>query len=261
MFSDNEIKQWKDKGLKISPKIQKNPNAILSPGTKWWVDATDRFAPLMTDEEVEKYYNSPQLFVDDFTKNALLYSDFIKFLIKHIDELQENKISQIISFFHLFQSSMDNHYFKFDRHFEYTESDRSPVGKHWLNLNKRVAELKPELTENERKALLFDLISNKATPEDAQIKKYTNAIKLFAETQEKEIKLVSIDGTQVAVTCMIKLIERLQSLEGADKLKNLFSEEGVKGAVIGTRKLLQHPETYLSEKELKNYLEMIEKWV
>ena len=137
--SDGVVSQFRSRGLRISPSIRPVESPIRSLAPDWWVYSVDDFTPALTDQELQEFTDIPSKLGEVLLANLRLFSDLCDHLIPassllgSIAEPQE-RLGATLAMLHLFQSAMDNHYYKYDRHFDYQDSQRSPVGLHWARI-------------------------------------------------------------------------------------------------------------------------------
>lgn len=206
-IGDETIQKWKRKGLRITYPIKENPHYFKSADGKAFVENADKFVPQLTKRETKLYIQHPEEFRGDFLKNARFYRKFVDFIYKYqknIDKLKgKEKTSALLCLLYLFQRAMDYHYFHWDRYLVYENYPQTPVGYWWKKIKdfytkatkKKLSKRKPPedflnlLALNER--TLKEFKRNLLKNDFLKLRKALKAIKIFEETQQKEVKIVT----------------------------------------------------------------------
>lgn len=205
-ISDNEVKRWKKKGLKITYPIKQNPYWFKSAdGEAFWENA-DKFVPLLTKKETKLYIKYPEKFREDFQKNLRLFRKFCDFVYqkqKQVEKLRKKeKVAALLSLIYLFQRAMDYHYYHWDRYIVYEDYPQTPVGYWWKKLKDLYTKVtkkkisKPSHSEDFLKLLALNkeiLKKFKTTlskNDFLELKKALKAIKIFEDAQQKEIEML-----------------------------------------------------------------------
>ncbi len=123
-ISDEIVKKWKKKGLKITYPMKPNKKFFKSDDGKLFVETADRFVVPLSRREIDIYTKSPYRFRKDFLENIKIYRDFYKFLVIYRERIKDlktyhEKASALLSLSYLFQLVMDHHYYHFDRYLVY----------------------------------------------------------------------------------------------------------------------------------------------
>lgn len=202
------VKNWKTKGINITYPMRARKNYLKSQDGVVFVESADKYVPPLTKEETRLYTEHPENFRDDFIRNVTLYFQFHTFLFDKSQLIRklkkpEEKLSSALSLMYLFLSAMDHHYYHFDRYLVYEDYPHTPVGYWWARLKKYYTQvfnekvLKAQPTENFLKLLSEDSkILNQfkkklAKNEYKEFLSTLKSIKIFEDTQEKEIKIIS----------------------------------------------------------------------
>lgn len=138
-ITDEIIRHIKKKGLIIPDKIKPVKEPLKSPSEEWFYSIADRFTPPLTEAEVEVYKNSPHLLCLDILKAVSLFIELSNVLYEALEKVKinlknEEAIAAILSVLRIFHGCLDNNYLKYDRHLEYHEFEKSPVGYYWKKL-------------------------------------------------------------------------------------------------------------------------------
>lgn len=207
-ISDSKVKKWKEKGLKISYPMKKRKVFFRSDDGEVFVESADKFTPPLTKSEIILYTKHPENFKKDFLKNVRFYFTFHTFLWKKSKEAKrlekfEEKVIAILSLLYLFLSAMDHHYYHFDRYLAYQEYPKTPLGYWWTKLKKFYFKVFHESVSKKnppakflkvlaRNKDIFNEFKEKLSKKEFQeLKKTLKMIKIFEESQQKEIEIIS----------------------------------------------------------------------
>ena len=115
---------------------------ITSESDEDWVYSTDKFISPLSGEELNKYIESPLKFKVDFLNNLMKFKSICNEIYSRFLAMSEGGrydevelLSIAIFYLKIYQVAMDKLYYKYDRHFEYTNTEKSPVGYYWIKLN------------------------------------------------------------------------------------------------------------------------------
>lgn len=137
-LSQRVTDRLKRRGLVITGNTKPFPNFLKSPGDDWVVYTMDSFTPALSDAERQMYVESPEQFCEDLLSNLAIFGELCRELYEATQRFgtlsDEEAIAACFSGLLVFQSAMDSHYYKYDRHLEYHEHKESPVGFHWLRI-------------------------------------------------------------------------------------------------------------------------------
>jgi len=202
-ITDEIVKDWKKRGLKISYPMRKQKKFFQSADGRVFVEGADKFVPHLTKKEIDIYIKNPKKFKEDFFKNAKLFRKFLNFIYKYQKRIKKlknkDRIPALLSLIYLFHRAMDYHYFHWDRYLVYEDYPSTPVG-HWLKkLKDFYFKVKKEkvsksylppgflkLLSLDRKTLTS--FKRKLDPKDLkEFKTALKAIKIFEDTQQGEI--------------------------------------------------------------------------
>ncbi|MBI4098392.1 MAG: hypothetical protein HY426_05150, partial [Candidatus Levybacteria bacterium] len=192
--------------LIIAPKMTHYPK---NPHTKYlqWIWCKDEFVPPLTKQEFQKYINNAESFRRDFLQSLNMYLDFcsqIKKVIPKVSALsQQEQIAAFIALFYLFQSAMDNHYYRYDYGLDLEEYPKSPLGWHFLRMQKILRKIGKKMKKDDswvKKEMLY-LLTKKGKQRIKGLSTYLtkqeleqltisyNAIQIFLKVQQEEEKL------------------------------------------------------------------------
>jgi len=205
-ITDEMVKKWKKKGLKITYPIKQNPHWFKSADGEVFIENADKFAPLFTNKETKLYIRDPEKFRKDFQKNLRFFRKFCDFVYerqKLVDKLKgEDKIAGLLSLIYLFQRAMDYHYYHWDRHIVYEDYPQTPAGYWWKKLRDLYTKVTKKKVSKDRlpedflkliardEEILKEFQKNLSKNDFFQLKKTLNAIKIFEDAQQKEIKML-----------------------------------------------------------------------
>jgi hypothetical protein len=207
-ISHQIVKNWKSQGIKITYPMRERKNYMKSEDGVVFVESADKYVPPLTKKETKLYTKYPERFRDDFMKNVSLYFQFHTFLFDKAQLLEnlktpKEKLSSALSLMYLFLSAMDHHYYHYDRYLVYEDYPQTPLGYWWSQLkiyhsqvfNEKVSKTKP--TENFLKLLSGDINTlskfktNLSKDDYKGLLQTLKSIKIFEDTQEKEIRIIS----------------------------------------------------------------------
>lgn len=207
-ISDVILEKWKKKGLHITYPMKARRSYFKSQDGEVFIESADKYVPPLTKEETKLYTKHPEIFREDFLKNAVLYYQFHRFLFEKSQAINKlvsprEKISAALALTYLFLSAMDHHYYHFDRYLVYEEYPSTPVGYWWnklKNLYFKAFKEKISKTNTTQRFLKILSLDKRAinsfknrlnTKESTELNKTLTTIKIFENTQEQEIKIVS----------------------------------------------------------------------
>ncbi|MCR4277359.1 MAG: hypothetical protein NUV87_04500 [Candidatus Roizmanbacteria bacterium] len=207
-ITNSIVSEWKKMGLKITYPMKVNKFYYKSQDGNVFVEAADRYVPLLSKKELAKYIRSPKKFKDDFLHHVSFYFNFHIFLYKKSlvhPQLcsDEEKMTIKLTLMYLFLSAMDHHYYHFDRYLVYQDYPDTPVGYWWLKLKNFYYEVfKEKVTRKSFPINFLRLLSydenilrefnkNLTKVKLKNFKKAIKAIKMFEEVQQKEVKIIT----------------------------------------------------------------------
>lgn len=128
------------KGLFVPKKVKAVKKPIRSPSEKWFYQVADRFTPPLTKQEREFYIKNPNIFCKHLIRG-------VKFLAKACELLHDasgkarelspkEAITALLVIQRIFHAVLDYNHLKYDRHLEYHDYEKSPVGYYWKKLKR-----------------------------------------------------------------------------------------------------------------------------
>lgn len=151
--SEKTINSFKERGFIVPEKIEPVEEPLRSPSEEWFYLIADRFTPPLSKTEREVYKDFPHAFCRKIVEAIDFLSEIGNTLINTLEEAKKERgrgqfgdkeaVAAVFSILKIFHGSLDNNYLKYDRHLEYHEHERSPVGYHWQrfkNLCREAAE-------------------------------------------------------------------------------------------------------------------------
>jgi len=205
---DEIAKKWKKKGLKITYPTRARTRFLKSDDGEIFIENGDKFVPPLSKEETRIYKRYPEKFREDFLKNVRFYIKFCNFIYKtqkKVERLKnKEKIAGLLSLIYLFQRAMDYHYYHWDRYLVYQNYPSTPVGYWW----KRLRDLSTKIKLTKKKVIrnrssedflkllmgdkeIFKKFKKNLSKRDfLKLKQSLKAIKIFENSQQKEVDLV-----------------------------------------------------------------------
>lgn len=203
-LTEDIVKKWKRQGLKISYPMKKNHHYFKSQDGEVFIEAADKYTPLLSKEETNLYTQHPEKFRNDFLKQARLFFQFHTFLYSQssfVEKLpdEKDKVSGSLALLYLFLSAMDNHYYHFDRYLVYQDYPETPVGHWWKKMKNYCIKISGEKEKKEvflkvlsmDKNILEKFSKNLRENELNDFYRTLAVLKIFEETQQKEYQIVS----------------------------------------------------------------------
>ena len=285
-ISDEEVKKWKKKGLKITYPTEKNPHYLKSADGEAFVENADKFVPPLTKQETKLYIKHPEKFKEDFLKNVRFFKKFCNFVYKKQKRTEglkrKDKIVALLSLIYLFQRAMDYHYYHWDRYLVYEDYPQTPVGYWW----KKIKDLYTKVTRKKAskknpfegflklvardKEILKEFREKLSKNDFLILKKALQAIKIFEDAQQKEIEMLMdyerkidvLKGTGFPMLDKfwkeIKRHPEFTRKEGRAKIKTIMRLH----PIIGARRLLLAPALKCFDKEIfSQFQKEIKRWV
>lgn len=260
-ISQKEVKKWKRFGLKVIYPMRKRKKFFKSADGKAFVEAGDKFVPPLTKRERKLYIKRPDKFREDFLRNVKLHNKFLEFLYKiqkKTDKLgKKEKLTSLLSLLYLFQSSIDHHYWHFDRYLVYENYPQTPLGYWWKKLKElyqkatreRISKLRPP--EKFLRLLACDKETlkefRKILPRKdfIQLRKTLKSIRIFEKAQQEEIEICIDPETKmernfkVGLALWNKLCNTIKNSPELIKKKNLSKVRKILELhpIIGVRKI------------------------
>lgn len=153
-LADSTVRSYLARGLTILPEMCPVDNPMRSSAPDWWVYAVDDFTPPLTKSETARYIARPAELGHDLMANLDLFSELCEQLLLSMDQAPKLapghlQAAAYLSVLRIFQSAMDYHYYRFDRHFDYHDYLGSPVGYHWSRLARLTGTAAKRLGWNE----------------------------------------------------------------------------------------------------------------
>lgn len=285
-ISNEVVKKWKTRGLKITYPIKENPYYFKSAEGEVFIKNADKFVPILTKKETKLYIKYPERFRRDFLKNVKFYSKFCGFIYKKQKRTEKlkrkGKIAALLSLIYLFQRAMDYHYFHWDRYLVYEDYPQTPVGYWWKRLKDLYTKVvKKKISKNKppedflkllalNKEILKKFKKNLSKKDFLQLKKALKAIKVFENAQQAEIEMLMdyknqrdiLKGTGFPMLDKfwkeIKRHPEFIKKEGEPKIKRIMKLH----PIIGARRLLLTPALKCFDKEIfSQFKEEIKRWV
>jgi len=284
--SDREVKKWKKKGLKITYPIKQNPHWLKSADGEVFIEQADKFIPPLSKKETKLYIKYPERFREDFLKNVKFFKrfcDFVSAIHKKIKRLKgKEKVAASLSLQYLFQRAIDYHYYHWDRYLVYEDYPRTPVGYWWQKIKdlyvkvtgKKVQKQNPP--EDFLKLLVLDKkilkrFRKKLSKNDfLQLHKALNAIKIFEDSQQKEIKITTrgMINENIMVNTGFPILNEfwkevkkhpeLVKKECRQKIRKIWELH----SIIGARRILLTPTLKCFDKEIFfQFQKEIKRWL
>ena len=136
------IRSFKERGLVVPRKVQPVSNPLRSRSEEWFVSIADRFTPPLSEVENMLYRENPHMLCVDILLGVEILVDLSDFLYSLLDKLRNSKpslseeesVAALLSMLRILHGCLDYNHLKHDRHLEYHEDERSPVGYYWKRL-------------------------------------------------------------------------------------------------------------------------------
>lgn len=285
-ISDEIVKKWKRKGLKITYPIKQNPHWLKSADGEVFIENADKFVPPLTKKETKIYTKYPKRFREDFQKNLRLFKEFCNFVENTQERAKKLKrkdgIAVLLALIYLFQRGMDYHYYHWDRYIVYEDYPQTPVGYWWKKLRvlyakatkKKVSKQNPPedflklLTLDQR--ILKEFKNNLSKKDFLQLKKVLQAVKIFEGAQQMEIEMLMdyknqrdiLKGTGFPMLVKfwgdIEKHPELVKKAGRPKIKKIMKLH----PIIGARRLLLASALKCFDKEIfSKFKREIKRWL
>jgi len=201
-ISNETIRKLKDKGLVIK-EFRRYLNAHRSPSEEWIYLWADQFTPPLSEEEKQKYINNPKSFYQDLIKNTLIVRKLSGVLFnayQNTKGLERGEALPVfLSILMLFQSGVDNNFYKYDRHLEYHNYEDSPVGYYWKQLT-----------------ALCLLAGKKASPKDPDKWARQRFFDIISTPNKITLSLEYVKDCILVKKRLIKIIKNIDNLEPSD---------------------------------------------
>lgn len=294
-ISDEIVKKWKRKGLKITYPTKQNPHWLKSADGEVFIENADKFVPPLTKKETKLYIRYPTKLRNDFLKNVRFFKKFCNFVYKKqklVNKLEEKeRVAVLLSLIYLFQRAMDYHYYHWDRYLVYENYPQTPVGYWWKKLRilyskvtkKKFSKQKPPedllkllaLDKKTLKKFKIALLKN----DFRQFQKALKAIKVFEDAQQKEIEsLVNFKfkeevlkktgfGDILKGTGFPMLVKFWEDIEKHPELIKKAERPKIKKImklhpIIGARRILLTPALkYFDEEIFSQFEKEIKRWL
>ena len=154
--SNAEVRLLLLQGLQITANTTPFSDYLISRSNDFVVQNMDAYTPPLTDDEFNSYVDHPQRFCADLLSNLDTFNTTCIVLIRasrNARQLARGDLpAAALASLMIYQSALDNHYYKYDAQIEFDDSSRSPVGHHWLKLQRLcfVAAERLEISNSER---------------------------------------------------------------------------------------------------------------
>lgn len=199
------VEDWLKKGLRITYPMTKNVHYYTSEDGMPFIENGDKYLIPLSKKEMLKYTNNPESFKKDFLTSCQFYITFVNWIYQLTPKINtvnyRDKFTSHLILLYLFQSSMDYHYFHFDRYLAYQNYSDTPVGSWWHKLKTLAHEIakKDKVDNNEvflkllvhDKALLQRSETNLSKKDYRDLKETLHNIKIFEQAQEEEVKIIT----------------------------------------------------------------------
>lgn len=137
-ISDTEVSLLLRQGLHVTGNTTPFPDHLISRSSDFVVETMDAYTPPLTDAELNSYVNDPQCFCTDLLSNIDIFNTLCSVLIRASTRTRTlervDVVAAALASLMIYQSALDNHYYKYDAQIEFDSTSRSPVGHHWLAL-------------------------------------------------------------------------------------------------------------------------------
>jgi hypothetical protein len=138
--SDAEVRLLLLQGLQITANTTPFSDYLISRSDDFVVQNMDAYTPLLTEDEFRSYVDRPQRFCSDLLNNLDTFNTTCMVLIRASRNTRHlaggDLLASALAALMIYQSALDNHYYKYDAQIEFDDSPRSPVGHHWLELQR-----------------------------------------------------------------------------------------------------------------------------
>lgn len=297
------IKRLRKGGLIVPPKVKPFRKYLVSPSEDWFSYVADQFAFPLSVKERKFYIQNPSEFCKDLIRNTkffvkttgILYDAFKKTKGLRREEALAAKLA-IIRIFH---ACIESTHLKYDRHMEYHQYKKSPVGFYWNRLRElcllaaRNAKVPDEEMWAKEKMLqiisgygiikksarskrlakeaLNEVRSNLKEKQRKELKKLFKIFKLFLVTHDKEYKIFYSPIPKKKLNALEAFFEMFEGLKEAilkeeDLIKKGYKKKvrkilSEKNPILASKLLMHKSEHFLIPRIEKLYIEELERWI
>lgn len=288
MSNIEKITKFVSKSIRKKIKISTTMKHYLhNPHTKYydWNWCKDEFVPPLTNQELNTYIKNSNKFRNDFLTNLKLYiklcNELDVFVKKIIKSSKNYNLSTFLSLLFIFQSAMDNHYYKYDYLLDLEEYPKSPLGWHYLKAKKIITAVSNKVHAKNNKTWIetqmLYLLSKKGVNIIKILKKYLNtkellklkdsykALQIFIKTQQEEqLLFVGTNRNSIILKTGFDIWNGLKQAV-KDNQKSCFKIKELNkilngDPIYGTRKILVDIKNYFVPKVVKEVNNEVSIW-